>query len=393
MNGRFIVTTAPGLESLLLDELKVIGLEPRNEPSGVMSLTGGWDTAARVLIHSRIASRLLLSIRRFSAVNQAMLYDQVRRIDWPKLFPVDMTMAVHAHGTVKETDYTLAFAPLRIKDAICDEFRKRVDSRPSVNRNNPDVRIEAFFYNHQCEISVDISGEPLHRRGYRQDGAEAPLRENRAAALLLFSGYDGSKPLVDPFCGSGTIPIEAALIATNRAPGLLRPTADFTAARLFPEAGAAIEAVRAEALKHVRENLDHPIIGRDTSEAALSTARSNAAKAGLAGLVRFERGDAHEIEAPDSWIVTNPPYGERLDDPESAARSIKEFTHRVKHHALGSRLTLVLPRGELEHAVGFKPSKRLAVESGPMSLRFMNFDIYHGSRKPTRTGPAAGPEI
>lgn len=393
MNGRFIVTTAPGLESLLLDELKAIGLEPRNEPSGVMSLTGGWETAARVLVYSRIASRLLFSIRRFSAVNQAMLYDQVRRIDWPAIFPVGMTMAVHAHGTVNETDYTLAFAPLRIKDAVCDEFRKRVDSRPSVNRNNPDVRIEAFFHNHQCEISVDVSGEPLHRRGYRQDGAEAPLRENRAAALLLFSGYDGSKPLVDPFCGSGTIPIEAALIATHRAPGLLRPTGEFAAAKLFPEARAAIEAVRAEALKNVRETLEHPIIGRDTSEAALSTARSNAAKAGLAGLARFERGDAHEIEAPDSWIVTNPPYGERLDDPESAARSIREFTHRVKHHALGSRLTLVLPRGELEHAVGFKPSKRLAVESGPMSLRFMNFDIYHGSRKPTRTGPAAGPEI
>src|SRR5687767_11874138 len=102
MNGRFIVTTAPGLESLLLDELKAIGLEPRNEPSGVMSLTGGWETAARVLVYSRIASRLLFSIRRFSAVNQAMLYDQVRRIDWPAIFPVGMTMAVHAHGTVNE---------------------------------------------------------------------------------------------------------------------------------------------------------------------------------------------------------------------------------------------------------------------------------------------------
>jgi putative N6-adenine-specific DNA methylase len=328
----------------------------------------------------------LLSIRRFSAVNQAMLYDQVRRIDWPSFFSADKSMAVFAHGLVGEGDYKLSFAPLKIKDAVCDEFRKRVNVRPSVDRKNPRVRIEAFFFNQQCELSIDLSGEPLHRRGYREEGAEAPLRENRAAALLAFAGYDGSRPLVDPFCGSGTIVIEAGLIATRRAPGLLRSVQRFALAELFPEAKADIEAVRREAQAAVLSAPSQPIEGRDVSDETLAIARSNAVKAGLKGLVSFRKADAREIEAPDSLIVTNPPYGERLENPEAAAGLVREFTHRVKHHALGSRLALVLPKGDLEHAVGFKPSRRLAVESGPLSLRFLLFDIYSGSRK---RGPGA----
>ncbi len=378
---RFLVTTAPGLEELLAGELRELGLDPEPTPAGAVVLHGGWRTAATVLTRSRTASRLLLSIREFSSRNQAMLYDQVRRIDWPGLFAPSRSVAVHAYGAVEGADFALSFAPLRIKDAICDEFRQAGLPRPDVDRRNPDVRLSAFFHRGRCELSVDLSGEPLHRRGYREEGAEAPIRENRAAALLRFAGYDGGGPFLDPFCGSGTLVIEAALIALRRAPGLLRPETRYAAARLFPECLPALRAERARAAGESLPAPPHPLRGSDLDPAPLAAARANAIRAGVAGAVAFEQGDALAAEASGGWIAANPPYGERLLDRESAAALLREFVHRIKHHGTGVRLALVLPRGLLEKAVGLKPARRLAVESGPLGLRFSVYEIYAGSRK------------
>jgi len=385
---RFLVTTAAGLEPLLGEELAELGLETRALPSGALVLDGTWRDAARVMIRSRTASRLLVSLRRFSAAHQAMLYDQIRRIPWPSLFEPDRTIAVHALGTSEGTDYTTKFGALKIKDAVCDEFRKAGLPRPDVDRDDPDARITAFFFRGRCELSLDLSGDPLHRRGYRAVGAAAPLRENRAAALLRFAGYDGSGPFLDPFCGSGTIAIEAALIAMRVAPGLLRETDAFAGARLFPDLAAALEEERRAAGAERIAKPPHPVEGSDVSDEALAVARSNAVKAGAEGAVRFARKDALSVEAPGGWIVSNPPYGERLADRESAAELIREFIHRVKHHGTGVRLGLILPRGPLEHAVGLKPEKRLPVESGPLGLRFLVYEIYAGSRK-RRAGEGA----
>jgi putative N6-adenine-specific DNA methylase len=378
---RFLATTVPGLEPLLADELRELGLDPQPTAGGPLVLQGDWAAAARVMVRSRIASRLLLSLREFSARHQAMLYDQVRRIPWPEVFPPSRSIAVHAVGSTQGTDYRLSFAPLKIKDAICDEFRHRGLPRPDVNRRRPDVRLTAFFHRGRCELSMDLSGEPLHRRGYRGEGAEAPLRENRAAALLRFAGYDGSAPLADPFCGSGTIAIEAALIAMHRAPGLLRPAHGFAAARLFPECAKPLERERERAASEALAAPPHPIRGSDVAKPVLAMARENARKAGAGRAVRFEQRDALAFEATGGWIASNPPYGERLADRESAAELLREFVHRVKHHATGTRLVLVLPRGGLEKAVGLKPKRRLAVGGGSLALRFLLFEIYAGTRK------------
>jgi len=375
---RFLVSSAPGLEGLLAAELGTFGLEPVEEPSGVVAVTGDWSVAARVLIRSRIASRVFFSLRRFSSRNRAMLYDQVRRVDWPEIFSNRRTFSVHATGSTRGTDFALSYAPLRIKDAVCDEFRKKVEVRPDVDRHDPDVRLQAFFFQGRCELSLELSGVPLSRRGYRKDGAEAPLRENRAAALLAFSGFDGSAPLVDPFCGSGTIPIEAALIASRTAPGLLRSVDSFSAATLYPDARGAIERERAEAEGCRIDPPPHSIRGIDRSRSAVDTALGNARRAGVSDWVQFEEGDARDLEAPDSWIVTNPPYGERLEDPTAARSLLREFTHGVKHRCAGSRLAMVLPRRDLEKSVGLRPEKRLAVESGPLELRYLSYEIRAG---------------
>ena len=378
---RFLVTTALGLEGLLRDELIALGLSPTATPAGVSVLTGDWDTAARVLTRSRIGSRLLLSVREFSARTVDMLYDQVRRIDWPALFPHTLSIAVNAYGTTDGTDYKISFAPLKIKDAICDEFRKHGGPRPDVDRVNPDVRLAAFFFNGRCELSIDVSGQPMHRRGYREEGAAAPLRENRAAGLLQLAGYDGSGPLLDPFCGSGTIPIEAALIARRLAPGLLRPLDSYAAVRFVPALATALEAERAAAGLETLPSAPFPILGRDIDDDTLGVARSNARKAGMDRDVRLERGDARNLNAPGGWIVSNPPYGERLTDPEAAKTLIGEFVRRVKHHGTGTKLALVLPRGPLEKSVGLKPARRLPIESGPLGLQFLLFEIYAGTRR------------
>ena len=381
MTHRFLITSAPGLERLLADELSALGIAAAVEPSGAVSAAGDWAVAARILTRSRIASRVTLSLRRFAARNKAMLYDQVRRVNWPEYFGPDKTLAVTAQGAIEGTDFVLSYAPLRIKDAVCDEFRKHGLDRPDVDRRDPEVLLNAHFHGGRCELSVDLCGAPLHRRGYREEGAAAPLRENRAAALLIYTGYDGSAPLTDPFCGSGTIPIEGALIATRTAPGLLRETGEFAAAALFSESRDPLEAERAAARRERLPAPPHPIRGCDISEEVLATARGNAAKAGVAGHVHFTAGDARSLEYPPGMVVANPPYGERLLDETEAAALVTEFVRRVKHHGVGSTLGLVLPRGRMERAVGLRPDRRLAVESGSLGLRYSVFTIYAGSRK------------
>jgi putative N6-adenine-specific DNA methylase len=276
-------------------------------------------------------------------------------------------------------DYALSYAPLRIKDALCDEFRKRGHPRPNVGRTNPGVRLRAYFRNGRCELSVDLCGEALHKRGYRKEGAEAPLRENRAAALLRFCGYDGLRPLIDPFCGSGTVAIEAALIATRTSPGLLRTMDSFAAVRLFPDAEAALREEYQSAGEECLIAPTQPITGSDTSTGSVETALANAAKAGATNWITFKTADAREIDAANAWIVCNPPYGERLEDPAAAVELIRTFVRRVKHHCVGSRLGLVVPRGDLEKAIGLRPERKLTVESGSLCLRYLCYEIQSGS--------------
>ncbi len=380
MSQRLLVSTAKGLEPLLLEELRELGLEPVLEPSGVLTFEGEWADAARVVVRSRIASRVLLSLRRFAATTAPMLYDQVRRVRWHELFRNDQSFVVEAHGDPGGA-FARSFAPLKIKDGVVDTFRKQGIDRPNVDRGEPDIRLLAFFIRGRCELSIDLSGEPLHKRGYRLAGSEAPIRENRAAALLRFLDYDGSVPFVDPFCGSGTLPIEAALIARRIAPGVLRGVDSFTLGGMGAQAREALEAEWTSARGEGLERAPHPIRGSDLSPGALIAAGGNAERAGVASDVTFSQGDALELEAPGHVIAANPPYGERLEDVKVAADLVRAFADRVKHHAQGSEVGLVVPRGKIEKSVGLRPDARMAVESGDLKLRFIRFAIYAGSRK------------
>jgi len=370
------VTTAPGLEGILASELKSLGLSPRYESFGAVELKTDWTSTAKVMLHCRTGSRVLLRIAEFAAKHEAMLYDQVRRVDWPSWFSVDQTFSIRVVGDFSGLGMARTFAPLKIKDAICDEFRKKLDARPSVDRSDSDAPIVAFFRNGRCELSLDLTGQPLYRRGYRGDGGTAPIKEHRAAALLRFLGYDGSRPFLDPFCGSGTIAIEAALIASGRPPGSLRDPKSFPAARVSAEAHDAV--MKAWSLNKDQE-VKVPscaILGSDIEEEAVQTARTNARRAGVEDLITFQVADSRTIEAPDTDVVSNPPYGERVSETEDAVKLLAEFTQRVKSHCPGTRMALVLPHGPLSKGVNLKADQKLPVMSAPLELRFMKFSVF-----------------
>jgi 23S rRNA G2445 N2-methylase RlmL len=383
-NSSFLVTCVPGLEPLVQLELHDLGVEAEPDGSGVLRFQGTLDQAVTILIKSRIASRVLKPVRLFSAKSPEMLYDQVRRVNWNELIPADLTFAVFSHGVTSTDSLTLNFANLKIKDAICDEIRKSGRERPSVDRHDPDVRIEAHFQDGKCEISLDMAGNPLHRRGYREDSGDAPLRENRAAALLYLAGYDGTQPLIDPFCGSGTLVIEAALKARNIAPGLLRESGDFSLSKWSPEGRKLLEAQHSAAFKKIKRKCPCPIVGRDISDTALKNAKANAKRAGLLDDLAFEKGDARQLLASHTLVVGNPPYGERLGDLEKATQLISEFTRQLKHHGHSCRLGFIIPKG-LEKAVGFKPTKKVSLMSGDDQLRLLVYEIFQGQKGQKKT--------
>ena len=346
MDLRLFATVPKGMESLLAGELRVLGAaKVRQERAGV-AFAGDLETAYRVCLWSRLASRVLLPLAEGRAGDGNELYATARLVDWDRQLAVTGTLAVDFTGTSASIRDT-RFGALRVKDAIVDQFRERCDGkRPSVDTRAPDVRVNAHLAHGRLTLSLDLSGESLHRRGYRADKVqvEAPLKENLAAAVLLFAEWPrvaatGGR-FVDPLCGSGTLTIEAALMAGDVAPGLLRAARrdgfGFNRwlrhdaalwARLVLEARQRRDA----GLSRLRTAAPGLIRGSDRDERALRVAAACVTRAGLRDIVAVERADLSVLAAPSrrGLVATNPPYGARLGDP-GAARSV--------YAALGERL-------------------------------------------------------
>ncbi len=371
----YVVTCAPGLEKVLAEEITELGLKPEPAFLGSINLSCSIEDALRVAFHSRIASKMLMSLKVFSAKNADMLYDQIRRIRWPNYFNPEQTFVIHSHG-VSVDGLKISFASLKIKDAICDEFKKLGFERPNVDRQNPDIRIEAFFANGKCEVSLDLFGEALHRRSFKEENAEAPLKENKAAALLRFAGYDGSTDFYDPFCGSGTIVSEAAMIALNIPPGLARSTDPTLAFHLFPQAKDYWATLIRDAKKNMKASPSHKIIGCDKSVREVRVCLENMDRLKLGKHVKILQQDALKIDFTPSVIASNPPFGDRLLDEKAAADLLTEFCSRVKHNAKGSRLALFLKKGPLEKAPGLRTKRKMSLQNGPFEARFLVYELF-----------------
>jgi 23S rRNA (guanine2445-N2)-methyltransferase / 23S rRNA (guanine2069-N7)-methyltransferase len=393
-------TSPRGLEELLAAELTALGAgEVRLQPGGV-AFTGSLALAYRVCLWSRLASRVLLELHRGPAADQEQLYATVRRVDWRRHLAVDQTLAVDFTGTNRELVHT-QFAAQRVKDAVVDQLRVG-DERPSVDRSRPDLRIHAHLRKRsgpeghdrrdrsderdEVVIALDLSGESLHRRGYRDSGAAAPIKENLAAALLIRAGWpalaEAGAPLLDPMCGSGTILIEAAWIAGDHAPGLLRDYYGFLGWRGHD--AAAWHELLAEAKQ--RAIAGRPKIpdirGYDAAPAAVAAALANIEVADLRGKVHVERRALDEqlatpVRADSSagLVASNLPYGERIEQGADLRPLYKSFGQLLKTQHMGGEAAVLLADRELGHAIGLRARKIHELYNGPIPILLMRFTI------------------
>ena len=315
MNSLF-ASTARGLEELLKSELEALGALDCKVVQGGVHFQGDDRLMYQSLLWSRLASRILLPLNEFKVYSDLDLYLGVQAIDWPSIFGVDKTFAVHFSG-VNEEIRNSQYGALKVKDAIVDSFTRKLEQRPTVAKQQPDIRVNVFLQRDMASVALDLSGEGLHQRGYRDLTGQAPLKENLAAAIIQRSGWQLGTPMVDPMCGSGTLLIEAAMMASDRAPGLHRSHWGFTAWSAFNE--DLWRELTTEAQVRARTGLQETtsrFFGSDIDRRVIEMARANARRAGVSELISFNANDVSKLvnplpEGPVGTVISNPPYGER----------------------------------------------------------------------------------
>ncbi|MCB5228128.1 bifunctional 23S rRNA (guanine(2069)-N(7))-methyltransferase RlmK/23S rRNA (guanine(2445)-N(2))-methyltransferase RlmL [Alishewanella sp. 16-MA] len=373
----FWALTSKGVEELLADEIRSHQGEVLKVSMGVVRFKAELSSAYQLCLWSRLATRIMRLIQSEPVTAETDLYQVARKIDWPQLMTIRQTLAVDCVGKHATIDNS-QFGGMRLKDAIVDQFREETGQRPDVDRLNPDMRFQVRLEKNFFHFLQDFSGPSLHQRGYRAGQGEAPLKEHLAAALLKRSGWTPEQPLFDPFCGSGTIIIEAALIALNKAPGLQRERFAFEG---WPGHRAAIWQQLKAAAKAQERSLPDQILcyGRDTDERALGKARQNIARAGVAHLVSVDYGDATALQKAVSEqpgvIVTNPPYGERLGDLPSLIPLYSKFALALKQHYQGWRLAIITSNADLLRSLRLSKSKTYKFTNGPLDCEFTLFEL------------------
>lgn len=375
------ITAALGLEQLLVDELTSLGLtEIKQERAGV-SCQGSLADAYRICMWSRLASRVLLPLAQFAANDPDQLYAGVQGVDWSEHMDADSTLAVDCATSKSQITHS-RYAEQKTKDAIVDQFRVRTGERPSVSLERPAVRLNLYLYQDQASLSLDLSGESLHRRGYRIDGVHAPLKENLAAGMLLRCGWPqifaAGGGLVDPLCGSGTLPLEAALMATNTAPGLLRTYYGFLGWKQHND--TIWQEVRQAADEKHRVGvgaLKVPIVGYDADPRSIRAAWDHARQAGMDKLIHFERRRLEEFAPPSGvrtgLFIANPPYGERLGNSAELAPLYNQLGQVMAQHCQGWHGGVITSEKELGRAIGLRADKINVLYNGALKCQLLQF--------------------
>ena len=376
---RFFAPCPRGLEPVLAHELNTLGASQVTPTEGGVAFAGDFSIMMKANLHSRTASRILWRLGQGRCRNEADLYKLAAGVDWPLLFAVENTIKVKVDA-IRSPLTNLAFAALKIKDAVCDVFRDKLGERPSVNTRTPDMRIQAFLTADTATLYLDTSGEALFKRGWRRETQDAPLRENLAAGILLLAGYTGDTPLFDPMCGSGTLLIEAADIALPRAPGRRR---SFTFPKLngfVPNNWATLlEAARAAE----RRVTSLPIHGSDRYVPALETAHNNLVSAGLEKAITLASADILETRPwiDHGLIVTNPPYGVRLDDQDRLAALYPRLGDWLKQHWAGWNVFFLTGDPLLAKKIRLSASRRTPLFNGAIECRLFEYRMIAGGNR------------
>ena len=366
---RLFATAARGTEPALRDELKTLRFHDVRAARGGVHFGGGLEDGYRACLELATASRVLYELAAFEAPTGDALYEGVRAIDWSFVLTPRHTLAVRAacrDGALTHTQ----FIAQRTKDAIVDPMRERTGERPSVDVADPDVSIFVHVVRDQATVYLDLAGEPLHRRGYRADPGNAPLKETLAAALVHLSGWDGARPLVDPMCGSGTIAIEAARAARGIAPGILRRRFGFERWASFDAQGAAaIRALREQA--KARVTAGPPVHASDVDPTAIAAVIENARRAGVE--IEVRRVDVRELgpASPPGHVVTNPPYGERIAASQDLYDGMARALLRLRDH----RASILAAGPDVVRGFTMRPSSSYEVWNGDIACRLLTYEI------------------
>jgi 23S rRNA (guanine2445-N2)-methyltransferase / 23S rRNA (guanine2069-N7)-methyltransferase len=381
MRAPFFVTAAAGTADLLAAELAALGIEGAREVQGGVACAGELASAYRACLESRLALRVLWQIARFPVADAAGLYAGVGATDWAAHMDASGTLVVDFSGAVPGITHT-QFGAQRVKDAVVDQFRERTGTRPSVDRESPTLRINAHAARGNLTLAIDLSGESLHRRGYRGSAGAAPLKENLAAAILIRSGWPAiaaaGGSFVDPMCGSGTLPIEAALIAADIAPGLLRPGFGFE--RWKQHDADAWAAVRAAADARRQLGLLTPgrIRGFDRDPVAIRDAEANAARAGLDKRLFFQRCELDKLPAapaPSGLFAVNPPYGERIGEADELRALYTLLGERLRAGYLGWEAAVFTGNPALGRELKINARRTHRMMNGPIECRLLRLSI------------------
>lgn len=363
-----------GAEEIAAAELEALGLQSVRAGKGGVAFVADLAGLYKANLWLRTASRVLVQLVVFPCSTPAELYAGVHALEWPEMITPGMTLAVDC--SLRDSALTHSgFVALKTKDAIVDRIREKCGSRPNVNTAAPDVRINVHLHKNVCTVSLDSSGEPLDRRGYRLERNEAPLRETLAAAVVALTGWDGSIPLADPMCGSGTIPIEAALVAGRVAPGLQR---GFGFQHWLDYDDRLWDQLLKEANNGIHKLPVGLITGYDLDSRALKLATRNAAKAGFEGQLHFFHAalDAFQPEGEAGVVIINPPYGKRLGEEEELKELYCQIGDIMKKRCRGWTGYVLTGNLELAKYIGLKASRRFVLFNGAIECRLLKYELY-----------------
>ena len=381
MEFEMIAKTFQGLEGVLAEELTALGANNIQKGRRMVSFTGDKEMLYRANFALRTAVRVLKPIKHFRAKTADEVYDAVKEIDWSQYLGNDTTFAVDSVVYSNEFRHS-KFVAYKVKDAIVDQFREKTGNRPNIRITNPDMQLHIHVAEYDCTLSLDSSGESLHKRGWRQATVEAPINEVLAAGIILQTGWKGECDLVDPMCGSGTFLIEAAMIACGIAPGVYRREYAFEKWPDFDQ--DLFDAIYNDDTQE--REFAHHIYGYDVDMKAVNTARLNVRAAGLTKDITVEQADFKDFTKPEnkSIIVTNPPYGERISTPNLLA-TYKMIGERFKHQFMGNDAWVLSYREECFDQIGLKPSIKIPVFNGSLECEFRKYTIFDGKMRDYRS--------
>jgi putative N6-adenine-specific DNA methylase len=382
----FFATCPRGLEKFLFEEVKSLKGEKIKVMDGGVSFSGDHDLMCRFNMMSRFATRLLRRVSYGQYKNEQDLYQAALKVNWIDLFDVNLTIKVST--TAKQSPLkSIDFVTLRIKDAVCDRFNDKFHQRPNVDIRDPDIKIHLFVDRFNFVLYLDSSGKPLYQRGYRIKSIEAPLKENLAAGIVAMSGWDRDQPLVDPMCGSGTILIEAALQALDIYPGVFRKFGfmkwhDFNEERF--------QKIRTE-IKDLRNKKTIKLYGCDTDFRAVNAAVSNVESLKLSKQIEIEQKNFESLSdlEPHGILITNPPYGVRLNEMEDLKEDYQRWGSTLKQNFHGWKAYIISNDMNLPKGMRLNPSKKTPLFNGALDCRLFEFVMVKGSNRKNQVNEAS----